>query len=331
MFLKGKNILFFSASLFCYQDEIRKGLCRAGASVDYYDERPANTFLVKALIRINRNLLAGYVDRYYNRIIKQTCKKNYDYIFFTKGESVSVKNICKLKQLHPQAIFMIYHWDSIANNHNAQRLLPCFDRIFSFDKVDCKNLKLRFLPLFYIPDYGDIPKSKSEIKYDVLFVGTTHSDRYQFVKKVEKQVAELGGKCFTWFYFPSKILYYKMKLQNKYLRNIPACKFHFKSMDKTVLLELCAQSKIIIDIQHPKQTGLTMRCIETLGAKRKLITTNQAILEYDFYDENNILIVNREAPEIPIEFFSKPYQEISSEIYEKYSLDNWIYTIFSNP
>ena len=45
----------------------------------------------------------------------------------------------------------------------------CFDRIFSFDKVDCKNLKLRFLPLFYIPDYGDIPKSKSEIKYDVLF------------------------------------------------------------------------------------------------------------------------------------------------------------------
>ena len=74
-----------------------------------------------------------------------------------------------------------------------------------------------------------------------------------------------------------------------------------------------------------------MRCIETLGAKRKLITTNQAILEYDFYDENNILIVNREAPEIPIEFFSKPYQEISSEIYEKYSLDNWIYTIFSNP
>ena len=70
MFLKGKNILFFSASLFGYQDEIRKGLCRAGASVDYYDERPANTFLVKALIRINRNLLAGYVDRYYNRIIK---------------------------------------------------------------------------------------------------------------------------------------------------------------------------------------------------------------------------------------------------------------------
>lgn len=121
-----------------------------------------------------------------------------------------------------------------------------------------------------------------------------------------------------------------MKLQNRYLRHIPASKFHFQSMDKSVLLNLYAQSKIIIDIQHPKQTGLTMRCIETLGAKRKLITTNRAILEYDFYDKNNILVVDRERPEVPTQFFSEPYQELPPEIYKKYSLANWIYTIFSN-
>lgn len=330
MFLQGKKILFFSARLFGYQHEIVKGLKRAGASIDYYDERPANTFLVKALIRINRNLLAGYVNRYYNRIIGQTCQKNYDYIFFTKGESVSVDNIHKLKLLHPHAEFIIYHWDSIANNNNAQRLLPCFDRIFSFDKIDCENLKLRFLPLFYLPDYADIGLSKSKVKYDILFVGTTHSDRYQFIKKIEKQIMGFGGKCFTWFYFPSKILYFKMKLQNKYLRSIPINKFHFRSMDKRTLLSLYTHSKIILDIQHPKQTGLTMRCIETLGAKRKLITTNRAILEYDFYNQNNILVVDREAPEVSKSFFLESYKDIPSEIYKKYSLDNWIYTIFSN-
>lgn len=330
MLLKGKNILFFSASLFGYQDEIVRGLKHTGATVDYFDERPANTFLVKALIRINRNLLSGYVDRYYNRIIEQTSQNQYDFIFFTKGESVSVANINRLKQLHPKAVFIIYHWDSIANNKNAQHLLVCFDRIFSFDKIDCDNFKLHFLPLFYIPEYAAIAQSECEAKYDVLFVGTTHSDRYQFVKKIEKQIIGFGGKCFTWFYFPSKILYYKMKLQNRYLRHIPARKFHFQSMDKSVLLNLYAQSKIIIDIQHPKQTGLTMRCIETLGAKRKLITTNRAILEYDFYDKNNILVVDRERPEVPKQFFSEPYQELPPEIYKKYSLANWIYTIFSN-
>lgn len=282
MFLQGKRILFFSAHLFGYQNDIRLAMESVGAIVDYYDERPANNFLVKGVIRINRNLLAGYINHYYNKIIKETLQKEYDYVFFIKGESISASNVRRLKQFHPEANFIIYHWDSIANNSNAQNLLPYFDRVFSFDKIDCERLGLHFLPLFYTPDYANIPYYDKEIKYDMLFVGTTHSDRYKLVKRIEEQIIKMGGLCLTWFYFPSKILYYKMKIQNSYLRQIPVHTFHFKPMSKELLLQLYAGSRIIIDVQHPKQTGLTMRCIETLGAKRKLITTNYYITEYDF-------------------------------------------------
>lgn len=282
MFLQGKRILFFSAHLFGYQNDIRLAMESVGAIVDYYDERPANNFLVKGVIRINRNLLAGYINHYYNKIIKETLQKEYDYVFFIKGESISASNVRRLKQFHPEANFIIYHWDSIANNSNAQNLLPYFDRVFSFDKIDCERLGLHFLPLFYTPDYANIPYYDKEIKYDMLFVGTTHSDRYKLVKRIEEQIIKMGGLCLTWFYFPSKILYYKMKIQNSYLRQIPVHTFHFKPMSKELLLQLYAGSRIIIDVQHPKQTGLTMRCIETLGAKRKLITTNYYIIEYDF-------------------------------------------------
>lgn len=281
MFLQGKRILFFSAHLFGYQNDIRLAMESVGAIVDYYDERPANNFLVKGVIRINRNLLAGYINHYYNKIIKETLQKEYDYVFFIKGESISASNVRRLKQFHPEANFIIYHWDSIANNSNAQNLLPYFDRVFSFDKIDCERLGLHFLPLFYTPDYANIPYYDKEIKYDMLFVGTTHSDRYKLVKRIEEQIIKMGGLCLTWFYFPSKILYYKMKIQNSYLRQIPVHTFHFKPMSKELLLQLYAGSRIIIDVQHPKQTGLTMRCIETLGAKRKLITTNYYIIEYD--------------------------------------------------
>lgn len=289
MFLQGKRILFFSAHLFGYQNDIRLAMESVGAIVDYYDERPANNFLVKGVIRINRNLLAGYINHYYNKIIKETLQKEYDYVFFIKGESISASNVRRLKQFHPEANFIIYHWDSIANNSNAQNLLPYFDRVFSFDKIDCERLGLHFLPLFYTPDYANIPYYDKEIKYDMLFVGTTHSDRYKLVKRIEEQIIKMGGLCLTWFYFPSKILYYKMKIQNSYLRQIPVHTFHFKPMSKELLLQLYAGSRIIIDVQHPKQTGLTMRCIETLGAKRKLITTNYYITEYDFYNPDNIL------------------------------------------
>lgn len=307
MFLQGKRILFFSAHLFGYQNDIRLAMESVGAIVDYYDERPANNFLVKGVIRINRNLLAGYINHYYNKIIKETLQKEYDYVFFIKGESISASNVRRLKQFHPEANFIIYHWDSIANNSNAQNLLPYFDRVFSFDKIDCERLGLHFLPLFYTPDYANIPYYDKEIKYDMLFVGTTHSDRYKLVKRIEEQIIKMGGLCLTWFYFPSKILYYKMKIQNSYLRQIPVHTFHFKPMSKELLLQLYAGSRIIIDVQHPKQTGLTMRCIETLGAKRKLITTNYYITEYDFYNPDNILVVDRNLPYVPEKFLNEPY------------------------
>ena len=328
MFLQGKRILFFSAHLFGYQNDIRLAMESVGAIVDYYDERPANNFLVKGVIRINRNLLAGYINHYYNKIIKETLQKEYDYVFFIKGESISARNVRRLKQFHPEANFIIYHWDSIANNSNAQNLLPYFDRVFSFDKIDCERLGLHFLPLFYTPDYANIPYYDKEIKYDMLFVGTTHSDRYKLVKRIEEQIIKMGGLCLTWFYFPSKILYYKMKIQNSYLRQIPVHTFHFKPMSKELLLQLYAGSRIIIDVQHPKQTGLTMRCIETLGAKRKLITTNYYITEYDFYNPDNILVVDRNLPYVPEKFLNEPYRDTPKEIYESYSIKNWLSSIF---
>lgn len=328
MFLQGKRILFFSAHLFGYQNDIRLVMESVGAIVDYYDERPANNFLVKGVIRINRNLLAGYINHYYNKIIKETLQKEYDYVFFIKGESISASNVRRLKQFHPEANFIIYHWDSIANNSNAQNLLPYFDRVFSFDKIDCERLGLHFLPLFYTPDYANIPYYDKEIKYDMLFVGTTHSDRYKIVKRIEEQIIKMGGLCLTWFYFPSKILYYKMKIQNSYLRQIPVHTFHFKPMSKELLLQLYAGSRIIIDVQHPKQTGLTMRCIETLGAKRKLITTNYYITEYDFYNPDNILVVDRNLPYVPEKFLNEPYRDTPKEIYESYSIKNWLSSIF---
>ena len=328
MFLQGKRILFFSAHLFGYQNDIRLAMESVGAIVDYYDERPANNFLVKGVIRINRNLLAGYINHYYNKIIKETLQKEYDYVFFIKGESISASNLRRLKQFHPEANFIIYHWDSIANNSNAQNLLPYFDRVFSFDKIDCERLGLHFLPLFYTPDYANIPYYDKEIKYDMLFVGTTHSDRYKLVKRIEEQIIKMGGLCLTWFYFPSKILYYKMKIQNSYLRQIPVHTFHFKPMSKELLLQLYAGSRIIIDVQHPKQTGLTMRCIETLGAKRKLIKTNYYITEYDFYNPDNILVVDRNLPYVPEKFLNEPYRDTPKEIYESYSIKNWLSSIF---
>ena len=292
--------------------------------------RPANSFAVKAAIRINRNLLARYIDRYHARIIERTKNRKYDYVFFIKGESVSVENLNKIKELHPEAKLIIYHWDSIANNRNALRILPVFDRAFSFDKPDCEKLGIRFLPLFYLRDYEKIGRQEPDYRYDLLFVGTVHSDRYGLLRRVSGQIERAGGRCFAYMFFQSRVLYWKMKLQNKSLRGTSVRDFRFAPLPKAGLLDLYRKSRAVIDIQHPRQTGLTMRCIETMGAKRKLITTNGHIAEYDFYDPNNILIVDRQNPVVPSGFTASPYRDIPAETYDRYRIDRWLETILKS-
>ena len=73
-----------------------------------------------------------------------------------------------------------------------------------------------------------------------------------------------------------------------------------------------------------------MRTIETLGAKKKLITTNKQIIEYDFYNPANVLVVDRKNPVIPDVFMITPYVEIPQEIYNKYYIDSWRDTLLQN-
>ena len=44
------------------------------------------------------------------------------------------------------------------------------------------------------------------------------------------------------------------------------------------------EGNIILDIAHPHQKGLSFRPYEAMGLRKKLITTNKDITNYDFYN-----------------------------------------------
>ena len=47
------------------------------------------------------------------------------------------------------------------------------------------------------------------------------------------------------------------------------------------VMKIFKESRCVLDAPQAGQTGLTIRTIECLGAKRKLITTNKDIVKYD--------------------------------------------------
>jgi len=234
----------------------------------------------------------------------------------------------KLKESQKDAKFVLYLWDSIKNYKGKHELLPYFDKAFSFDSSDVKKYKgLIFLPLFYIPAYEKT--TKSEIKYDLCFIGSGHSDRYKIISNIKRKSSELGLSVFCFLFLHSKIVFLFRKYFDKRMNNANIKEFSFFSLTQQEAIDIISQSNVVLDIEHPGQVGLTMRTIEMVGCEKKLITTNQSIKDYDFYNENNIYIMDRVDPEINKTFFLVPYQKLNNYIYNKYSLNNWLETIFS--
>lgn len=322
--LQNKNILFLCPSFFNYEKKLTLAMENLGANVDFYDERPSNTFFSKSFLRINRNLVKRQIKKYYDEILSKIEGKKYDFILISQAEATPLYFIEQIKNKQATARMVLLLWDSIANKINTVEKIPFFDEVFSFDKKDCDSYALTFRPLFFDYGYEKIATEKVEMKFDLFFVGTVHSDRYSLLKKVKEQFENNSLNVFYYLYFPSKIIYYFKKLTTRELTGSKIDEFSFVGLPSENLVATLKSSKTVIDIQHPLQTGLTMRTIEMLGANRKMITTNKDVMNYDFYNSANICVINRENPIIPIEFMESSYIPVKDEIKQRYSINYFI-------
>jgi len=92
-------------------------------------------------------------------------------------------------------------------------------------------------------------------------------------------------------------------------------------------MQIVKHSKCVLDSPQDNQDGATIRVIESLAAKVKLITTNKDLVNYDFYNPKNIYIYDGEF-DFENEFFKEPYCDVDEKIYEKYSLRGFLKQIF---
>ncbi len=181
------NILLLCPTFFGYEIEIKKELENLGANVFYFDERPKNSFFTKALIRLDqKKIIKNQINEYYQNIIESIKDKFIDTIFIITPETINEEHLLMMKQYFPNVKVVTYLWDSLDNKPNAMPILNLSDRCFSFDKRDVEKYpNIKFLPLFYISDYEKVIETKNNFKYNISFIGTIHSDRYNIVKQLQ--------------------------------------------------------------------------------------------------------------------------------------------------
>lgn len=326
--LEGKSILLLSVKFFNYENLIGEELRKMGASVDIYDERPSNSFFSKVIIRLRKDFYNGVIKTYYRRLIEQVGKKSYDYFLLIKGEAVPHYFIEFLRENNPGIRMIYYTYDSFRNNKNGLDNLKLFDESYTFDKQDASAYGIKFRPLFFADEYASLYEDRRLIKYDISFVGTAHSDRYVISERLHDWCIKSNKSMFAFYYSPSKFLFYINRVIKKSFKGFSLEKISFRSLSHKDIIEIYRSSCAILDINHPGQDGLTMRTFETLGAGRKLLTTNPNIKNYPFYHPQNITIIKRDVLQIDSDFFNTDFVPIAPALYQKMGIKGWIDDVF---
>lgn len=327
------KLLLIMPKFFDYPEIIVNELNEMGYEVDFFDDRPSTNAWIKAAIRINKNLIGTYIKKYFESVMKTVRNKKYDVVFLISGQSLSFSEsmINEIKLCQKDAKFVLYQWDSQTNFPYIKQVQKYFDKCYSFDRRDIEETpSLKFLPLFYSRKYEEIGKrNNTNFKYDFCFVGTAHPKKYKFIKMMSEQLKSVYPNQFIYFFFPSPIVYFYRKIMNNELRKAKYNEFHYVPLKGKDMNDVYETSRCVLDSAQDGQLGLTIRVLEALGAKKKLITINEDVINYDFYKPENIYVYEGKI-DLENVFFTHEYKEVSKEVYEKYSLRSWLKEILED-
>lgn len=183
------------------------------------------------------------------------------------------------------------------------------DEIFTFDFDDAIKYKCNFKATPY--KRNGLLISPLRYEYDLVFIGR-NKNRINFIENFYLHCTEKAN-----------INVYLKVLGETNIENIKLKKF----MSYEEYLKILNTSSTILELVSNSQKGLTLRTLEALFYKKKLVTNNQFIRNYDFYSyfKDNILIIDDKKYSFDdvISFLGKPYKECTIDLND-YEFNKWI-------
>lgn len=319
------RIAFVTPSFFGYEEAIAQAFRDRGIEVDRFDERPSNSAIARAVLRVVPKLSGRRLRAHFDRMLKKMSGHRYDALLIIKGENLPPSVLRAFSEQNPDAVRIFYTFDSLANSGRCIDLFPDIDVRYSFDRRDVlARDDLKYKSLFFAREFAEVRGRTRE--FDASFVGTLHSDRYNFYHAVVSKLSP--DRCFAFFYSQARWFFSLQRVFDGRMRKIAAGEVSFEKMSRTRVAEIFGASRAVVDYQRPGQDGLTMRTFEALGSGAALITANQAILDEEFYDPSRILVVPRDAASIDGEAVKKWVaaldDEWSVEGFDQYGIDSWV-------
>lgn len=309
-----KKILIIAPTAFGYTAHIQKALKTYNtveSSICYLDQpafkyknglHKAKNFVCKLF---GKNLKKTFV---FDRIRQEVSQlEKQDVIFIIRPDVLDDNTLTFLKAKTHQ--FVAYYYDSTRRFKRKIDIISFFDVIYSYDLLDVETYNFKFLTN-YIYEESRVDKYKH-----LFFNISTNDYRFPFTEALATYLKQK-----KWSY--NIQVYNRSEMPSKHVKIIT------KQQSIAEVSQLIQASKIIVEIQREEQVGLSFRIFEALGHGKKLVTTNKDIVNYDFYNPQNILVVDTDNMSIPETFVTSSYVPVAENILNHYRIKNWVRRVF---
>ena len=220
----------------------------------------------------------------------------------------------------------VYYTNAVRNSRIKPNNIPKDWRVYTFDISDSKEFDIEYSPEYYTEHQENMMKYildqeniKYDLKYDVCYVG---ADKTNVRLKNLLDIKEVLRKNKVQNFFH---IFRVLKKYNKYeLQETTNMFLKYEDIQRIIL-----ESKCILELQMEGQSGCTLRTLESMFLNRKLITNNKDIVNYDFYNPNNIFVIEnaddfKDRFNDILKFMRSPYQKLPDMVKNNYKFCKWL-------
>jgi hypothetical protein len=207
---------------------------------------------------------------------------------------------------------IVWYWNPVSKCVSVDEFSSESSEIWTFDEDDAKTYSLHKNTQYY---FKDIEIDRDSIKYDAFFVGSDKG-RLSELKAIESVLNDEGLN--TYFHIVGSRAKRKKSV------------YSGERLEYGMVLKYISETRAVVDVVSEKQSGMTLRPLEALFFRKKLITTDKSVANRDFYSPNNIFIIGVDSISNITEFLNLPVCEIDS-LFDWYDFDSWLLRFIERP
>lgn len=317
-----KKLLLIGLRYHDYTTAIIDEISRQGYQVTYHEIQP-RTLYFKALKVLSEAAWQSRIDAYHRDILERERGNRYDCVLFIQAHQFSAANLRALREQQRQARFLLYNWDAVTT-HDYRPHLASFDRVYTFDPDDARELGANYLPLFCVRAFQEL-RRLDQHERGVYFVGNIVSvQRYEALVAFKRYCAGQGIPLRSYMACTPRV--YTRLLRAGHL----ATDVSLRSIARPEFIDMIERSTTVFDFANHRQAGYTMRIVENLCAGKKIITSNPRVRDEPFYTEDRFLVFEGLDFSAVRDFVARDLDEPDRR-FEQFHVQTFVRTLLDGP